>query len=506
MTPKFLTCDLVLSKDNRVYVLELCPALSCHHQIFPIPGLPINIEDLIGLSMAALSPEKFQMLQAPLEPDNADVSHYRRDNDRFFKYANPAEGIIPKSKVREYLNGLLIQKKTVWPALWVNFFRHTKTNDIAERFALILKKIITRLNIPLIIVDTYPAAYACERDKVLFWQLLASCESDLLVPKEIFRFSTFEQSNQLDKLSAFLSSISSDKVIIKPTNSSLTHGVLVLSREVIVSVIKFILSLYSKKPHISKIEYHDKMMQLKKIVYPSHKVVPGPVDDIVTMQLNKFVNYCWSIDLDAVLPSNRDFFLVEAFKPPKKTEEPFAKKNIAVTSRARLQINMGSDQVVPLQIEGNRAYDLDELPPDCSHIRDIPLTVGNIYTREWHEKYPNVATDYFLRNLGGYYPKVVDAFQKPKELNWIKLLTTLSFAELLLKIKTREQNNKELQEYLDSDSVLNLNLEQVEFCWFCFRMDNQLKKCSGCGKVYYCHQDCQKADWKIFHKKECKKQ
>lgn len=30
------------------------------------------------------------------------------------------------------------------------------------------------------------------------------------------------------------------------------------------------------------------------------------------------------------------------------------------------------------------------------------------------------------------------------------------------------------------------------------------QKCKGCGMVYYCGSDCQKADWKR-HKKQCKK-
>jgi hypothetical protein len=31
-----------------------------------------------------------------------------------------------------------------------------------------------------------------------------------------------------------------------------------------------------------------------------------------------------------------------------------------------------------------------------------------------------------------------------------------------------------------------------------------MKKCSGCGKVYYCGKDCQLGHWKAGHKKECK--
>lgn len=41
-------------------------------------------------------------------------------------------------------------------------------------------------------------------------------------------------------------------------------------------------------------------------------------------------------------------------------------------------------------------------------------------------------------------------------------------------------------------------------CASCFKKSvKELKHCAGCKSVYYCSQACQKADWKLTHKKEC---
>ena len=41
-----------------------------------------------------------------------------------------------------------------------------------------------------------------------------------------------------------------------------------------------------------------------------------------------------------------------------------------------------------------------------------------------------------------------------------------------------------------------------EKCCFCEKIGNSLLKCSACGYVSYCNQNCQKSDWKK-HKKNC---
>jgi hypothetical protein len=42
-------------------------------------------------------------------------------------------------------------------------------------------------------------------------------------------------------------------------------------------------------------------------------------------------------------------------------------------------------------------------------------------------------------------------------------------------------------------------------CFRCWMPHTNLKKCAGCRRVAYCGDQCQKIDWKIQHKKDCKK-
>lgn len=41
------------------------------------------------------------------------------------------------------------------------------------------------------------------------------------------------------------------------------------------------------------------------------------------------------------------------------------------------------------------------------------------------------------------------------------------------------------------------------FCSHCYKVASKLQKCSGCRKVHYCNQACQKTDWPT-HKQVCK--
>ena len=42
------------------------------------------------------------------------------------------------------------------------------------------------------------------------------------------------------------------------------------------------------------------------------------------------------------------------------------------------------------------------------------------------------------------------------------------------------------------------------FCSGCLKTAAEMPRCSGCGKVSYCSEECQKKDWKK-HKVDCKK-
>ena len=63
--------------------------------------------------------------------------------------------------------------------------------------------------------------------------------------------------------------------------------------------------------------------------------------------------------------------------------------------------------------------------------------------------------------------------------------------------------------HLDQKATLSLssfktilNEKMGEKCCFCQKIGNSLLKCSACGCVSYCNQNCQKSDWKK-HKKNC---
>ncbi|KAL5373337.1 hypothetical protein DPSP01_012780 [Paraphaeosphaeria sporulosa] len=40
-------------------------------------------------------------------------------------------------------------------------------------------------------------------------------------------------------------------------------------------------------------------------------------------------------------------------------------------------------------------------------------------------------------------------------------------------------------------------------CFRCFSPSDDILKCSGCKRAYYCSAKCQKLDWKLMHKKHC---
>ncbi|ETS87963.1 hypothetical protein PFICI_01791 [Pestalotiopsis fici W106-1] len=41
-------------------------------------------------------------------------------------------------------------------------------------------------------------------------------------------------------------------------------------------------------------------------------------------------------------------------------------------------------------------------------------------------------------------------------------------------------------------------------CSYCLRIDVDVKACTGCQGAYYCSKPCQRADWALAHKRECK--
>lgn len=41
-------------------------------------------------------------------------------------------------------------------------------------------------------------------------------------------------------------------------------------------------------------------------------------------------------------------------------------------------------------------------------------------------------------------------------------------------------------------------------CSYCLRTERTVRACTGCRGAFYCSTPCQKADWSLVHKPECK--
>ncbi|CAG2181317.1 unnamed protein product, partial [Oppiella nova] len=52
--------------------------------------------------------------------------------------------------------------------------------------------------------------------------------------------------------------------------------------------------------------------------------------------------------------------------------------------------------------------------------------------------------------------------------------------------------------------VHSLNASQkAQRCDHCFKINDNLRKCSKCKSMYYCDQKCQRSDWSDGHRHEC---
>jgi splicing suppressor protein 51 len=52
--------------------------------------------------------------------------------------------------------------------------------------------------------------------------------------------------------------------------------------------------------------------------------------------------------------------------------------------------------------------------------------------------------------------------------------------------------------------ALPLGAVRGNLCFRCFEPSNNILKCAACRRAGYCSQKCQKLDWAVTHKKECK--
>ncbi|XP_054162171.1 uncharacterized protein LOC128960121 [Oppia nitens] len=59
-----------------------------------------------------------------------------------------------------------------------------------------------------------------------------------------------------------------------------------------------------------------------------------------------------------------------------------------------------------------------------------------------------------------------------------------------------------IQEFKPIAHIVN-NEFKGDFCDNCLKPSTNLKKCKACLQMNYCDKQCQKQDWKSYHKYEC---
>lgn len=491
---KFITADLIHAEDGKVYFTELCPPLACY-----LHNPQTRAEQLIFMSRS--SPCKFKLLQPPFEPEWVNPSYYRIFGEHALA-GGLASGLIPKREVRGYLHKIFTNHPEARASIWVTYYRDRNINTPSFEFAILLDKILERINSTAMVFEASHLGYACEQNKVLFWQLLKLYKSDLMIPKEIFRFSNFDDP-QRQKLAGFLTNQISEKYIIKPTDSSLTQGAIVVEKSKIKSLVELMFNAIRLNVS-SDIAYQ----LIKNLLYPKLAEASQLVQDIVDATVKKFAAYWLRIDSSMILGSEYDFFLVETYKEPLNETEPSLGRNVAAASRCCFGVaNMPEipmDGPLVYFPEGKRHFRLEEIHDPNGYISNVSLA-ETLYTTELISRKKSSITGYFDRQSPSYGAKLRMIFTSPKEQAWVRALTDMFVSEFLVKIRASAHNNPELLAYLSASSVTNLNLESKEFCWNCFKMAEGLKHCVSCKQAHYCGDECQKADWKAFHSQECSK-
>ena len=76
------------------------------------------------------------------------------------------------------------------------------------------------------------------------------------------------------------------------------------------------------------------------------------------------------------------------------------------------------------------------------------------------------------------------------------LKTSKHYNDLMEKIKKNSVTCTKAQKTFDEFEFKN-------FCGFCAKRTQNLLICTGCKKIKYCNQNCQKSHWKL-HKQNCK--
>jgi hypothetical protein len=91
--------------------------------------------------------------------------------------------------------------------------------------------------------------------------------------------------------------------------------------------------------------------------------------------------------------------------------------------------------------------------------------------------------------------------QSPHSLIAKSIATQLFYFAMPAKCKERERL---LASGNNDVPALPLGAVRGLLCFRCFEPAKQILKCAACRRAGYCSQECQKLDWTVIHKKQCK--
>jgi hypothetical protein len=171
------------------------------------------------------------------------------------------------------------------------------------------------------------------------------------------------------------------------------------------------------------------------------------------------------------------------------------------------QINSSFDFIKQFWSEPNHACLIDaEMVRSCFAFATVQALEGNMaFSRRFSmlgtflTAWFKLGQDSFLEELRGVNP------ESPN------IQTMLEFQASLTKINTDRGLVISLAKQipcscLDEDKKYAKQAPKIGRCSYC-RIENlkmELKKCSQCKMVEYCSKECQVADWRAEHKKDCK--
>ena len=523
MEPTLIACDLITSKNDKTYLTELCPALSCSKSDL------VNLTFTHIISLVAKQNHGLKLIQPPQEPEAHKnlLSHFNIHSESYIKAVQPTKptahyaklGVsngtsltrIDKKEFRQYLSNVIRDNERTPHQYWIMYFRNgIHQTEIADKFSLILQKTFKSVKKNITPFGIYPLKYACEQDKVLFWQLLALKKSPMLVPKEIFRLSTFSLQ-QKTKIADFIKDLPHEKFLIKSTNSTLSSGILVVKREQLIKVASLMAEYIRQNPiGVSPPGLHPIFRmklpladQIKNIICPTFSSLLSLEQQLIDIEINKFVNFWCKLDLNSTIGTERDFFLIEAYITPKTDTVDGQSGQIksAVASRAFLMKPGTAGNPHLISLMAKMAYKTKKLQCDFDFISASKNYY--FYHSEAYQQLGEICSHSYERTSDARQ-NVGQAFVQANA--WLNTLLTEKTSAFIQQVVAQNPHNPELQAYLKSPAITDLNVENDGFCWNCFKIKaaRYFNQCTGCKTAKYCDATCQKNDWITYHKHECK--